>query len=242
MARDTWLGIAITLLVLLFASTANAAAPRAPHVPEPMHFDLVRSLGPERGELEVNALGEAPLSLEGGPVELAPELEWAPTRDLAIELELPTEDLRLHAVKLATQLTFRRISDHRVAHGLQLAAAFGLHGGQSMHGLHVLAVSLGRHGGLVTMAGPRVSLSPSLHPSAALLVNAAVFAAPHRALALGLEANFARGLRTQEALLLPQVHVRLARHVRLQLGVGARHGVVGRRWNAVASVRLVVER
>lgn len=45
-----------------------------------------------------------------------------------------------------------------------------------------------------------------------------------------------------ELTVLPQVHLRIGAHVRVQLGVGAHHTSASARWGAVAGVRLIVER
>ncbi len=222
---------------------ADAAPAEArPEVPEPLHFDLVRPLGPSAGELEANVLGVVPLALHPRAVEWAPEIEWAPARDVAFEVELPMLDHRVQAIKLATQLTLHGSSRSRVAHGIQVAATLGLDRHESVHGLHVLAAELGRRGGLVTMIGPRWTTSPAHGSGLSLLLNAALFVSLRRSHAVGIEASWARGLREGELELLPQAHVRLGHHARLQLGVGARHESIGGRWLAVAGLRLIVER
>ncbi len=60
-------------LSLLCAAACRATASDI-EIPEPMVFDLVRGLGPQRGELEANVLAVAPLR-SGDPAapELAPE-------------------------------------------------------------------------------------------------------------------------------------------------------------------------
>ena len=63
----------------------------------------MRGLGAERGELEVNALSL--IDPERGSVLWAPEIEWAFADGYAVELELPFDDRRLQAIKVAVQGT-----------------------------------------------------------------------------------------------------------------------------------------
>jgi len=220
-------------------SVASAAEP-PPEVPEPLELDLVRGLGPRRGELEANVLGVVSLDHRHA-IEWAPEIEWAPARDLAFEVELPMLDRRLEAIKLATQLTLHVSSRSRTAQGILVATALGLDRHQSAHALYVLAAELGRHGGLVTMIGPRWSVSPSHGPELGALLAASIFVSARNHHALGLEASWIRSAHTDELHLMPQAHLPLGRHARLQLGVGAHHeGMLG--WGAVAGLRVIVER
>ena len=66
-----------------------------PHIPEPMVFDMVRPLGAQRGELEINTLAQRNLSGSGSRTEWAPEIEYAFMDGLAIEFELPFENSEL---------------------------------------------------------------------------------------------------------------------------------------------------
>ncbi len=87
-----------------------------PRIPEPMVFDLIRPLGAKRGEAELNSLGRIPLSRKARQVdgvsdplglvrrsqdrqgtEWAPEIEYALTDGLAVEFELPMENLSVEA-------------------------------------------------------------------------------------------------------------------------------------------------
>src|SRR5690606_26148017 len=61
----------------------------APHIPEPLVFDLVRALGAKKNELEANALVVTRFRRGRPTFDWAPEVEWAVADDVAIELELP---------------------------------------------------------------------------------------------------------------------------------------------------------
>lgn len=74
-----------------------------PHIPEPLLFDLVRPLGARKGELEINTLIQN--NNNGGPIEWAPEIEYAFADGLAFELELPSENSKITDYKIAFQGT-----------------------------------------------------------------------------------------------------------------------------------------
>lgn len=61
----------------------------APQIPEPMQTDRVRGLGPSPDALELDVLATRSVAGRRDGVRWAPEIEWAPTRRLALELELP---------------------------------------------------------------------------------------------------------------------------------------------------------
>ncbi|MFN4261406.1 MAG: hypothetical protein ACK4RK_19140 [Gemmataceae bacterium] len=103
----------------------NGKRPRpGPDVPEPMVFDLIRPLGARKGELEVNVLGLVPFRRTRSPFsqfifitgadevpdkregfEWAPEIEYAPFDNFALEFELPMFDGKVEAFKGAAQYT-----------------------------------------------------------------------------------------------------------------------------------------
>jgi hypothetical protein len=92
----------ITILADFIEGSA-ALGSSDPHIPEPLLFDLVRPLGARKGELEINTLAQQ--NNNGGPLEWAPEIEYAFADGLAFELELPTENSRLTDYKIAFQGT-----------------------------------------------------------------------------------------------------------------------------------------
>lgn len=86
-----------------------------PHIPEPMVFDLVRPLGADKGELEINSLVQYSRQ---GEFEWAPEIEFAPWNDFALELELPFDNTRQQEYKIAAQGTFG-VFQRQFIHGWQ---------------------------------------------------------------------------------------------------------------------------
>lgn len=87
-----------------FTEGSAALSSGNPHIPEPLLFDLVRPLGAKKGELEINTLAQQ--GINGGPLEWAPEIEYAIADGLAFELELPTENSEVTDYKVALQGTF----------------------------------------------------------------------------------------------------------------------------------------
>jgi hypothetical protein len=229
----------LIFLVALFARPAMAANPPTSHVPEPMQFDLVRGLGAKAGEIEGNVLVVVPTSVPTH-VEWAPEIEWAPIDNFALELELPMLDHHLEALKLSAQLTLPTPRLFRLAHGLQATARLPFVDEPQAHLIHVVAVSLGSHASLMTMIGPRLTFGDRIAPE--LLVNGALFVSLPGEHAIGIETTWAGGCGHDDLAILPQVHLSLGRHVRLQLGVGARRSGASDRWAGEAGVRLIVDR
>lgn len=91
-----------------------------PEIPEPMVFDLVRPLGAEKGEVEVNSLF---IARPGGRARLnwAPEVEWCFAEGYTVEFELPIENTRIESYKFALQgmLPRPKRSQSRLVHGWQ---------------------------------------------------------------------------------------------------------------------------
>jgi len=85
--------------------------------PEPMVFDMVRGLGAEQGEVEINTLVLVPTS----PVAAlwAPEIEAAVVDNFAIEFEAGLHNIDLEIVKFAFQGTVAMKEGGRTGHGLQ---------------------------------------------------------------------------------------------------------------------------
>lgn len=204
-----------------------------------MRFDLVRGLGVEAGEVEGNVLLVVPTSVPTH-VEWAPEIEWAPIDNFAVELELSTLDQHIEALKASAQLTLPGPRHGRLAHGLQLTARLPFVGESQAHLIHVVALSMGAHVSLMAMIGPRLAFGDRVEPE--LLVNGALFFSLPDGHALGLETTWARGREHADLGVLPQVHVAFGRHVRLQLGLGARRSGASDRWAGEVGIRVIVER
>jgi hypothetical protein len=210
----------------------------APHIPEPMNFDLVRGLGASRGELEVNSLFY--VSRPAGEhlrLDWAPEVEWAIVDGFAVEAELPMTDRTVVAYKGAVQWTAPKISEG-VVHGLQGIAEYIIDERVTeLSGLYLLGGRV-RRTSLFAMVGPRFDVGA--HRGVVGLFNPSVFVDVNEALTLGLENNVVIGKpEEQAALSLAQVHWQVSKVFRIQIGGGVdlrRSGV----W-PVGVARLILE-
>jgi hypothetical protein len=214
------------------------------HIPEPMIFDLVRGLGARRGEFESNILAQFPLNHTGSRhVEWAPEIEYAIRDGLALEFELPFEDDRLEAYKLAAQLTFDQPAG-RFLHGTQVIAEKTA--GKDIWELTALYVPGFRFDdrwSVLAMVGVRRETGDDADQHETILLNASLFMDLNRATSLGLETNFADGHGNRnhsKTLVMPQVHHEITDEWTIQAGVGAEFS--GGRSDATGALRLIWSR
>jgi hypothetical protein len=227
-------------------ATHSPGFPRidAPHIPEPMVFDLVRGLGAKRGEFEANTLVRVPFASRrrGTTVLWAPEIEYALFDGFALELELPIENFSLVALKGAAQGTFSYSG--KLAHGYQVIAEYMLdHQVLESTALYLFGAKLSERWSLMTMSGVRLEseLLPGRGGAFAglgLLHNTNLFYAVTPELNLGLESNFAYAHARPYLLLMPQLHFAPSPMFNIQLGAGMQF-VQGER-QLVASTRMVV--
>ena len=215
-----------TGLCMLALWPAAASATAYPAIPEPMVFDMMRPLGAERGELEVNALALTALSGADRPVDWAPEIEYAFADGFAIEFELPFVDGRLTDLKLGLQGAFGTLNDGRSAHGVQYLGIYN----RETHGYtNTLAYMFGHRFSdrisTMSMIGiGDVQLGKSLGRGT-LILNQAVFWNAAEKSILGIEANYRSGPE-RHLLLMPQLHQKITAKFNVQLGLGiemARH-------------------
>jgi hypothetical protein len=211
-------------------------------IPEPMVFDLVRPLGAEKGEIEVNTLFLRPLSGRSRTVQWAPEVEIAFAEGHAIEFELPIEGVEVESYKLALQSKIPARKSPYFTHGWQGIVEKGRHGfAWDTSQLYLTGIRWHRRWSMMSLHGPRYFRPRGASGSWSMLANNTVFYQAPRRPVLGFETNleFSR-LRGNYALLMPQVHVHLGRRLQFQVGAGAeRHP--GGRANAAASWRLIRE-
>lgn len=90
-----------------------------PRIPEPLVFDLIRPLGAEKGELEVNSLFRIAPSDQPRRLQWAPEVEYAFAEGYGIEFELPLENAGVASYKGAIQGTLPGPWKRRFIHGWQ---------------------------------------------------------------------------------------------------------------------------
>jgi hypothetical protein len=196
-----------------------------PRIPEPMVFDLVRPLGAEKGEFELNTLVQLPG--EAGSYRVpawAPEIEYAFAEGHAIEFELPMEGTVRETYKIALQNTFGTFWRQRVIHGFQGIGTFG--GREETHSvslLYLAGVRLNPDWSLFTMHGWHRATVEGTARQAALL-NHTLFNKINQRLAFGVESNaVVGGAGNRGVLLIPQVHFELGAKIHLQIGAGAEH-------------------
>lgn len=192
----------------------------APHIPEPLVFDLVRALGARRGELEVNTL--VLVRPEDGKTYWAPEVEWAFADGYAVELELPMDDRHLEAVKVALQGTLPGLSGSSV-HGWQSFAEVALDDGETdVVALYVFGHRFGRRLSQLSMLGERFAVGESGVDADAFLLNQSLFWDAREWQTLGLETNLELGDGgSWRLLVLPQIHLQLSERLRVQFSIGA---------------------
>lgn len=195
--------------------------------PEPMVFDLVRGLDSERSELEFNTLLRLRPRSEGMLLQYAPEVEYAFGDGMAAELELPMENDRVAALKAALQFTFHVDPHRRWAHGIQVLAEKKLQEKETeLAMLHIGKVRVGERVSLISISGVQgVHARESGGVHAAGLVNLSAFYAVAQQVLVGVETN----MRLDDALafdwmVMPQAHVQLNHHARMQVGMGAVKG------------------
>lgn len=214
-------------------------APAHPVLPEPLLFDLVRGLGAHRGELEVNTL----VTVGPGAVHSAPEVEWVFANGHGVELELPMHGATLDAVKVALQGTLRRRDDGRFVHGWQLFTEIGVHArDRGVVGTWIGSGTIGTHGSYVVFVGAGAHVHAQGPTVGTVIVNASAFRALDTHTRVGVEAvtrSDVLGRTRLVATVLPQVHVDVTPHLRLQGGVGATVGPGGATIEAAS--RFVVE-
>ncbi len=188
-----------------------------PHIPEPMVFDLVRPLGVQQGELEINVL--AGHAFTNGETAGAPELEYAVRDGLAIEFELPFENLSIAEYKLAAQGTLGTLAGQRFIHGWQVIGRYDRqHRDYSADALYLAGYRWNAASSSFNMAGVRWS-GIDRRDKFAGIMNTSWFYDVSERLTLGVELDNEIASRWRY-LLIPQIHVDFTDHATLQFGVG----------------------
>ncbi len=192
-----------------------------PRIPEPMVFDLVRPLGAQKGEIEVNSLFEMPLHGPDRQLNWAPEIEVAFTENMAIEFELPFENSSIAEYKMALQGTAGTYGNHKGIHGWQTIMRVDRKD-QYINAdlLYLNGYKLNPSWAVFTMNGFRRETN-GLDRGLAGVSNATLFYTPSKHVVYGLESNFkVGGPLPRRWLLMPQTHFRVVDDVNLQVGVG----------------------
>ncbi len=203
-----------------------------PHIPEPMVFDLMRPLHARAGEVEVNSIGLLP---PGGRLHWAPELEATLLDGLAIEVEMPFENLNFESMKLGLQATLG--NDASNVHGLQfLAQKPRSSAGFDLTGLYLWGHRIDDQWSLLSMTGMEVGRGWKG------LQNLSLFFEPNNNVVLGLETQFKFSAEKflEQMSFIPQIHLSLGTDASLQLGAGwTRYANGG--WETSVGVRVIVD-
>ncbi len=210
---------------------------RGPFIPEPMVFDLVRSLGAAVGEAEINTL-----ALFGRRrIDWAPEVEFVAWRNFAIEFEFPFQDEQLESYKVAFQHTLGTGWGEKFIHGWQGIVEHRRESDVTdLTLLHVGGMRFDKTWSTLWMLGGRAHVGGTTDRARSdFLANASVFADVTKKLVAGVETNLAVPLGTNRAdlLIMPQLHIDLTHNLQLQCGFGPR--IVGHHVTGEAGLRLI---
>lgn len=210
-------------------------------IPEPMVFDLVRSLGARQGELEINSLAQIPLRQRGrsrsvreitdsledtheSRIDWAPEIEYAVFDDFALEFELPFEDEKLVAYKFAYQWTLGTSSNGKMVHGTQGIAEYNRFTEVTeLTFLYINGFVLSQKWSLLSMVGLRGEAGGKVERGPLeILINANLFYSLGEHIHAGFEIDSATAIDDGEnsILLMPQFGIGLSRNWFVQSGVG----------------------
>lgn len=200
---------------------AGTRAEARPRIPEPMVFDLIRPLGSQRGELEVNSLFR--FSPADTPRRLlwAPEVEYEFLDGYGVEFELPSENARVDSFKGAIQGTLPGPWRRTFIHGWQALGEVSRKGGNYRTDLLYLAGARWHDNWSVfTMTG--VERERAGRSAYAFLGNYSLFYHLRDSVSYGLESNFkGRGISGRGMLLMPQLQWKRGQ-TNVQAGAGWR--------------------
>jgi hypothetical protein len=211
-------------------------------IPEPLFFDLVRRLGSQKGELEVNSLMRIEGATEARGLLHAPEIEYAFLDGVAAELELPMEGSTLKAVKGALQFTFGRFGNrNQLIHGVQTFYERALEGSRKQTvTTYILGHRLSHRLSYLLMLGPSINSEPNAATITSGVINTTVFYNSSREVDFGLEVNWLGPQReVQRLLVMPQLHLLFLNDWKIQTGFGVLD--TGRRLELTSAFRLIKE-
>lgn len=207
-------------------------------IPEPLLFDLVRPLGAKKGELEVNALAQK--THGSGPLEWAPEIEYAIADNLALELELPLENAKLTDYKVAVQGTMTQSSFKNMIHGWQVIGIRSrAERTYSADALYINGIRLSENVSTLNMLGiRRTEFGGNGH--LVKLINNNIFYDYSPQLTYGLEINseIHPGGEWRYSV-VPQIHYDINRHVTVQAGAGISKLNETKKTEQVLAMRLI---
>jgi hypothetical protein len=213
-----FLVIALILPNISYASGRSKFS-NSPRLPEPMVFDLVLPLGAKRNEYEFNTLFQ--YDFEENATLLNPEFEYAFADGYGIEFEFPMKNTELEAYKIALQGTFSFLNTRKFIHGWQYIAEYFKHSKElESDFLYIFGYQFNEKWSTLNMTGFRFTDFRSRGHIEGLL-NSNIFYTFTEKLILGLEVNWeSRPNRPDKALVMPQLHIQVAEHAKIQVGFG----------------------
>lgn len=200
------------------------------HIPEPLMFDLVKGLGANIGELEINSLADFPINnISERGVDWAPEIEFVAFKNFAIELEFPMNNFDLEAYKAAIQWTIGTSKNNKFVHGIQVLGEKYVHNDLfELNLLYVPAYRFNEVWSAIGLFGVMLeSGADSPKKNNTIILNASVFADISENTVVGLELNNTNPTlheiddNEMELLVLPQIHYEIKNGYSIQLGMGA---------------------
>jgi hypothetical protein len=228
---------AISALFIAGVASVPAAAQDYPEIPEPMVFDMVRSLGAKAGEFEINTLARVNLSGPHQSLEWAPEIEATVADGLALEFELPMQGGKVMEYKLGVQGTIGTFADGKGAHGVQYLGIYDRETGRWENALlYINGYRFSEKLSAVGMVGVG-GIGFNRTDEAKLLLNQAVFYETSERGRIGLEVNYKSG-HDGDVLIMPQLHQAIGKKLSVQAGLGATHKK-GEHWHPQAGLRLI---
>jgi hypothetical protein len=216
-----------------------------PSIPEPMVFDLVRPLGAEKGEIEINTLGL--YRLRDSRFNWGPEIEMMISNGLGIEFEVPFDNHEMEELKLAIQGTISRHLDKKFIQGWQTIQKARLQhkAHWQMDYLYLYGIKFNPKWSALGMIGVRQDILND-HYATSLIKNFSLFRSLGPRFKLGVETNYMledvlsyNGNRANQLLVMPQAHMEIGRHYSIQFGAGFSRE--DRKYSTVFGTRLIFE-
>jgi hypothetical protein len=232
-----FIGLCLLLVSTLAFAKNYYGYERKTEIPEPMFYDLVRSLHSQKGEIEVNALMFQSPDNQTNNLNISPEIEFVPFDHFGVEFELPTTGGNIHAYKAALQYGFDR-GIPSLVNGVQLMYEQIIESKEKELTLKYLAGKRFKSlHSIFVMLGPRYELE---HKHWQEIINLSYFYDFNDHIDLGLEINnISEKFEIQRQQILPQIHLAMGNHFKIQFGMGAQE--IDDKWYSVSALRLIKE-
>ena len=235
---SAWFLLVMTISNMSYASEGGTFS-ASPGLLEPMVFDLVLPMRSHKHDYEFNTLFQ--YNFKDDAFRANPEFEYAFADGYGIEFELPTQDGVVKGYKLGLQGTFHFLQNGSFIHGWQYIGEYHRHrvqfddaGGEFEHDpgefrdggefendlLYLFGYRMNTYWSMLNMMGLRLTDLGS-HGHLEGLVNSNLTYSFSKTFHMGIEMNWeSRPKRPDLLLVMPQLHVRLVNHAKIQFGFG----------------------